>query len=105
MVKQVKSVDEFNKLIESDELVVVDFFTKWCGPCKTIAPKIKILQDDYSKVKFVKVDAEDEDLEEIVKKHHVNSFPTFIFFKSGEKIDRFSGAYIDKLIERVEKYG
>jgi thiol-disulfide isomerase/thioredoxin len=55
MVKEITSSDEFNKEIRVPNLVVVDFYATWCGPCKMIAPFIEQLSTKYPEVKFIKV--------------------------------------------------
>ncbi|MCI9063133.1 MAG: thioredoxin [Clostridia bacterium] len=73
----------FNKeIMNTDELILVDFFATWCGPCKMLSPIISEIANEYSnsvKVCTVNVD-ENQDL---VRKYNITSVPTLIFFKKG----------------------
>lgn len=55
-VIDISSTEEFNKALESagDSLVVVDYSTSWCGPCKIIAPKFEEFSEQYKNVAFLK---------------------------------------------------
>ena len=57
IVTDITSTEEFNDALESagDSLVVVDYSTSWCGPCKIIAPKFEELSEAYKNVAFLKV--------------------------------------------------
>ena len=55
MVLEILSEGQFHTEINVPGLVVVDFFTTWCGPCKMIAPFIDQLAVKYPQVKFIKV--------------------------------------------------
>ena len=58
-VRDITSNDEFDEAIKSagDSLVVVDYSTSWCGPCKIIAPKFDEFSEQYKNVAFLKVSA------------------------------------------------
>ena len=57
------SVEEFDKIIGGDKLVMVDFYTTWCGPCKRMAPFIQQIKEQHSNTVIVlKVDTEAADL-------------------------------------------
>lgn len=58
-VRDISSNDEFDEAIKSagDSLVVVDYSTSWCGPCKIIAPKFDEFSEQYKNVAFLKVRA------------------------------------------------
>ena len=53
----ISSTDELNEALEKagDKLVVVDYSTSWCGPCKIIAPKFDEFSEQYQNVDFLKV--------------------------------------------------
>ena len=56
-VADISSTEEFEKALDAagDSLVVVDYSTSWCGPCKIIAPKFDAFSEQYSSVSFLKV--------------------------------------------------
>lgn len=85
----VTSLGEFEKVLKS-ELVIVDFFAEWCGPCKVISPFVETLQSDYSQVLFAKVDVDQG--KDIAAKYTVASMPTFVYFHKGKEVNRVVGA-------------
>ena len=78
-------------VLKSDQIVIVDFWAEWCGPCKAIAPVLDELSSDYTgKLKIVKVNI-DENPDTPVQ-HGVRSIPTLMMFKNGEAIETQVGA-------------
>mmetsp|Transcript_24985 Transcript_24985/g.41796 ORF Transcript_24985/g.41796 Transcript_24985/m.41796 type:complete len:147 (-) Transcript_24985:290-730(-) len=73
-------------------LAVVDFTAKWCGPCKQVAPQFDLLSLKHTDVKFLKVDIDSEDLEEVVKRAKISAVPTFDFVKGGVSQHQIRGA-------------
>lgn len=79
------SKDEFNQLVKSDKLVLIDFHAPWCAPCKTMNPIIEKLATDYNgKAKIEKVDVESN--REIAEANQIQSIPGFVLFKNGQKV-------------------
>lgn len=76
----------FNKeIMQADELVLVDFFATWCGPCKMLSPIISEIANEYSNiVKVCKVNIDEN--QDLVRKYNIMSVPTLIFFKKGEVV-------------------
>jgi len=81
------NLNEFNNLINQD-VVLVDFYATWCGPCKMMSPVLDELSNSRS-IKVVKVDIDKS--EELVKQYGIMSVPTLILFKNGQMIDKKSG--------------
>ena len=102
MVREVKTLEEFNELIKSEsKLIVVDFTASWCGPCQMIKPIFEQMSQDYPNVVFIKVDVDANG--ETAEKCGINCMPTFQCFKDGSKVDETLGASPDGLKKLVEK--
>ncbi|KAJ0055476.1 hypothetical protein NL108_003858 [Boleophthalmus pectinirostris] len=104
MVKYITSKAEFDAELAAagDKLLVIDFTAAWCGPCKMIAPVFEKMAADMKDCVFLKVDV--DDAEELTAFCEVSSMPTFVFFKNGAQVEKFSGANADKLKETVKKH-
>ena len=80
----------FDKALVSGQLMMVDFWAGWCGPCKMLAPVIEGLGDEYEgKAVVGKVDVDEE--QELAIRYGVMSIPTVIFFKDGQEVARKVG--------------
>lgn len=107
MVKSVEHVESSADLEAKLEkagntLVVLDFYATWCGPCKTIGPKIEELAKEREDVIFLKVDV--EECEDIVSKYEITNMPTFVFIKEGKVLEKFSGANYDLLLSTIQTH-
>lgn len=92
--------ESFDKAISGGELVVVDFWASWCGPCRMLAPVIEKLSEDYAgRAVFGKVNVDDE--QELAVRYNVMSIPTIIFFKNGVEIDRKIGVQPPQAFAKV----
>ena len=81
--------ETFNTVVESNELILVDFWAEWCGPCKMVSPVL----DDISKttgllVGKLNVDENPEKAQE----YSVQSIPTMVLFKNGKPVHTVQGA-------------
>ena len=73
----------FLSIINSEKPVLVDFYTDWCVPCKTMNPILKQLKDRYKEdVKIIKVNVDRYPF--IATKFQIKTVPTFILFKKGD---------------------
>ena len=82
--------EEFEKIIESDRPVLVDFYATWCGPCKMLSPIVDELSSEYAgKVKVCKVNT-DENMS-LSSKFQITSIPCLIIFKEGRPVRKIVG--------------
>jgi thioredoxin 1 len=119
-VQEIQTISDFKKIIgmnqnssdnlsqqtalEHSDLVVIDFFADWCGPCKRIAPQIVELSKKYPTVKFCKINTDTPTMSVSCEACKINSLPTFCFFKSGSYVDEFVGANIHEIETKVQKH-
>jgi thioredoxin 1 len=85
------SQDDFAAdVIQSTNLVVVDFYATWCGPCRILSPMLDQLAASFTNnVKFVKINLDQSPA--LAQKYSVEAIPTLLFFKRGELTDRMLG--------------
>lgn len=88
-----------DQLLSGDQVVLVDYFAKWCGPCKMLMPRLSAMQSEFPNVKFVSVDV-DENMEHALKMN-IRSVPTVMIFKGGELVDRSTGANSDAFYKNI----
>ena len=86
MIKHLEYVDQFNEEING-ELVLVDFYADWCGPCKMLAPELEKLDEEVD-IKIIKVNV--DLLPELARQFRVMSIPTLMLYRNGEFVKRES---------------
>ncbi len=96
---------DFDKIIWRDALTFVDFFATWCGPCQAMHPVIdKFREQMNGRVDVYKIDIDDRNLTEIIRRYNIMSVPTLIFFRRGEVLWRQSGRVsYEHLVQALEK--
>ena len=99
-VVNVKNAEEYKKL-RNNGLVVVDYYTTWCGPCKKFAPIFKEIAEENPGVKFLSVDAESIEHEDC---QNIKSVPTFRVFFNGNLKREFSGVDRERLERYIDRY-
>ena len=71
----------FAETIENNELVILDFWAEWCGPCKAYGPVYERISDEFPGVVFGKIDTEEQ--QSLAGMFGIRSIPTTIAFKEG----------------------
>jgi thioredoxin 1 len=99
------SDNSFEKdVLQSDKLVLVDFWAGWCPPCRMLAPTIEAVAEMYSSTtRVLKVDVDDNPA--VSARYGIRSIPTLILFKGGKEEERVVGAASRESISRmIEKH-
>lgn len=89
----------FDEIIKKYDVVVVDCWAEWCGPCRMIAPIIEELAKEMQgKVVFGKLNV-DENME-IPSRYYISAIPTLLIFKGGKLVDKVVGALPKPYLQR-----
>jgi thioredoxin 1 len=96
--------ENFESVVTGNDIVVVDFWAPWCGPCRQFAPTFEKASEKHEGVVFAKVNTEDEP--EIAQQFSIRAIPTLMVFR--EKVILYSeagamsGGQFDSLVEQVK---
>jgi thioredoxin 1 len=95
---------DLKKIIESTTPTFIDFYATWCGPCKTMQPVLEDLKKHFGeKLRVLKIDVDKN--QQLAEQLKIRGVPTFLLFKSGEKIWRESGTFhLSQLISMVKPH-
>lgn len=91
--------DTFQKeVLQQKGVVVVDFYTTWCHPCKILSPIVEALSQEMKQVKFTKIDAEEH--ANLAAQYDIRSVPTLIVFKQGKVVDTVMGVQPKEILKK-----
>ena len=87
---KIESSADFYNLINSEKVVLVDFYADWCGPCKMQSPIVDELAEEAGE-KFTVAKLNTDQCTDVCIKYFVSSIPTIIVFKNGEAVEKSVG--------------
>ena len=91
------------EVLKSDQLVLVDFWAAWCGPCKMIAPAVEGIAASFAgKVKVAKVNVDQNGA--TPSRYGIRGIPALLFFKGGKVADQIVGYVPQNVIEEKVKH-
>lgn len=96
-------MESFNQIISGTQLVLVDFYATWCGPCKMMHPVLEQLKEKQAeRLRIIKIDVDKNPA--LAAQFQVQSVPTLIAFREGNVLWRQSGALtLSQLIKIVDQ--
>jgi thioredoxin len=107
MSEKVNDVNDssFEKeVLQSDKLMLVDFWAEWCAPCRMLAPTIEAIAEQFiESARVVKLNVDDNT--STAQRYGIKGIPTLILFSAGKEVERVVGATSKESISRmIEKY-
>lgn len=91
----------FSQIINQNEIVLIDFWAPWCGPCKAIAPIIEEISSLYEGKAIVgKINVDGS--QTLTSQYGIRTIPTLLFFKKGQIVDKHVGGISkESLIQKM----
>lgn len=97
------TIQEFHDVVDQNDIVFLDFWAAWCGPCRMFAPVFEKASEQHPDIVFGTIDTEDQ--RELSAAFHISSIPTLMVFREGVLVFSQPGALgapqLDQLIAGV----
>ena len=81
--------ETFSNALEDNNILIVDFWAEWCGPCKRLSPILDEIQEEYQ-VQIAKLNIDDHP--ELADRYEIRSIPAMIVFENGAPVKTVIGA-------------
>ena len=91
--------DNFEATITDNDIVIVDFWAPWCGPCKSFGPIYEKISENHEDIVFAKINTEDQ--QELGASFNIRSIPTLMVFREQVVLFSQAGALPESALEDI----
>jgi thioredoxin len=99
MATVVLTKDNFDQIVNGNDMILVDFWAPWCGPCKGFAPVFEAASEKHADIVFGKVNTDEE--QELAASFNIRSIPTLMLFREKVVLFAQAGALPGSALEQV----
>lgn len=101
----VMTTADFDNLVASEQLTLINFYATWCGPCRAMHPTIERLAQSMTDINVVRIDISDASHRDLVRRYNIVSVPTLLLFRESQMLWRESGVIpYDRLCNIVRQH-
>ena len=103
MLKHITEKSFEKEILNSEKVILVDFFATWCGPCSMLSPVLEKISNSRADFDIAKVDIDEET--NLTLKYNIEAVPTMLIFKAGKVVDKIEG-YVEEqtIVNKMAKY-
>jgi len=101
-MKTIENNNDYEKVINQEKPILLDFYADWCGPCQSLLPTVEKLSEEYEgKIEIQKVNVDQN--RDLAIKYGVRSIPALFFIKDTEIVDKLNGLVSESILkEKLE---
>jgi thioredoxin 1 len=94
-------LDQLENTLNNNDIVLIDFWAEWCGPCRMFGPIFEKVSEKYPDIAFTKVNTEEE--QQLAAVFGIQSIPTLAIFRDNIMVFKQAGALPENALEDVIK--
>ncbi|MBA4133394.1 MAG: thioredoxin [Flavobacterium sp.] len=98
-MRTINNTQEFDQIIAQGNIVIVDFYAEWCGPCKALLPTLESFSKDFEgRAEVIKVNVDDQ--QELAARFGIRSIPSLVYFQNQKLVDKTVGVQTKAELEK-----
>lgn len=101
-VTAIPNLSTYRTTLSTHRLVIVDFWSQECAPCRMLKPKFEALAAQYPQIRSVSVDV--EEARDVLREERVRALPTFVMYRGGERVGELVGPTPAALAAAFEEF-
>ncbi len=95
----INNINDFEKIMDTNQKIILDFYAQWCGPCKMLAPILEKVASQNKDWTICKIDI--DKLSDLAAKFAIQAVPTLVFIKDKKVLETAVGFQPDVTIQKI----